>query len=155
MSGGVTAGRLTLGKIAARGRERAQDPAASKWFKQSLWTAFSRDPVDAANDAEALAEFLSWRVAAMSKAITPARRSPLTGKEICKRLGVTAAGLSVLAIAIGDPHGRAIGPAFGVATHGPRVELRRDGMLREMDFGPDVITQAGRVVITEARNLGW
>ena len=79
----------------------------------------------------------------------------MSGADTAKRLGVTVAGLSVLAIASRDPHGRAIGPAFGVATHGPRLHLRRVGMLREMDFGPDVITQAGRKTIAKARNLGW
>jgi len=79
----------------------------------------------------------------------------MSGADTAKRLGVTVAGLSVLAVAIKDPHGRAIGPAFGVATQGPRLELRRGGMLREMDFGPDVITQAGRKTILEARKLGW
>ena len=132
MNGADTAKRLTLGEIATRGREKAQDPAASTWFRQSLWTAFSRDPVDAANDAKALAKFLSWRAAAMAKTIT-------------------AAGLSVLAIATNDLHGRAIGPAYGLPTQGPRLELRQSGMLREMDFGPDVITPAGRKAILEAR----
>ena len=79
----------------------------------------------------------------------------MSGADTAKRLGVTVAGLSVLAIAISDRHGRVIGPAFGVATHGPRLRLRRDGMLREMDFGPDVITPAGRDVVAKARDLGW
>ena len=79
----------------------------------------------------------------------------MSGADTAKRLGVTAAGLSVLAIATRDPHGRAIGPAFGVATHGPRLTLRRDGMLREMDFGPDIITPTGRAIILEAPKLGW
>ena len=79
----------------------------------------------------------------------------MSGADNAKRLGVTIAGFSVLVIAAKDPHGRAIGPAFGVATHGPRLKLRHDGMLREMDFGPDVITQAGRRVVTKARKLGW
>jgi len=34
------------------------DPAASKWLKAALLVALSRDPVDAANDAEVLAKVL-------------------------------------------------------------------------------------------------
>lgn len=34
------------------------DPAASDWLKAALYTALSRDPVDAANDAEVLAKVL-------------------------------------------------------------------------------------------------
>ena len=34
------------------------DPAASEWLKAALHTALSRDPVDAANDAEVLAKVL-------------------------------------------------------------------------------------------------
>ena len=34
------------------------DPAASAWLKTALHTALSRDPVDAANDAEVLAKVL-------------------------------------------------------------------------------------------------
>ena len=79
----------------------------------------------------------------------------MSGADTAKRLGVTVAGLSVLAIANRDPHGRAIGPAFGIATQGPRLRLRRNGMLREMDFGPDIITQIGQRVIAKARKLGW
>jgi len=38
------------------------DPAASGWLKAALHTALSRDPVDAANDAEVLAKVLDrWR----------------------------------------------------------------------------------------------
>jgi len=35
------------------------DPAASSWLKACLWSALSRDPVDAANDAEILAQMLA------------------------------------------------------------------------------------------------
>jgi hypothetical protein len=34
------------------------DPAASDWLKAALHSALSRDPVDAANDAEVLARVL-------------------------------------------------------------------------------------------------
>ena len=34
------------------------DPAASDWLKTALHTALSRDPMDAANDAEVLAKVL-------------------------------------------------------------------------------------------------
>jgi hypothetical protein len=37
------------------------DPAASFWLKRSLRTALERDPVDAANDAEVLAQMLRER----------------------------------------------------------------------------------------------
>ena len=38
-----------------------RDPAASSWLKMSLCSALSRDPVDAANDAEVLAKLLERR----------------------------------------------------------------------------------------------
>lgn len=38
-----------------------RDPAASSWLKTSLCSALSRDPVDAANDAEVLAQLLERR----------------------------------------------------------------------------------------------
>jgi hypothetical protein len=37
------------------------DPAASLWLKAALCSALSRDPVDAANDAEVLAQVLDRR----------------------------------------------------------------------------------------------
>lgn len=37
------------------------DPAASDWLKTALRSALSRDPVDAANDAEVLAKLLDHR----------------------------------------------------------------------------------------------
>jgi hypothetical protein len=37
------------------------DPAASFWLKACLCSALSRDPVDAANDAEVLAQMLERR----------------------------------------------------------------------------------------------
>lgn len=37
------------------------DPAASSWLKTSLCSALSRDPVDAANDADVLAQLLERR----------------------------------------------------------------------------------------------
>jgi hypothetical protein len=37
------------------------DPAASQWLKNTLRTALSRDPVDAANDAEVLHLILERR----------------------------------------------------------------------------------------------
>ena len=37
------------------------DPAASSWLKTCLCSALSRDPVDAANDAEVLAQLLERR----------------------------------------------------------------------------------------------
>ncbi len=38
-----------------------RDPAASFWLKDALRSALSRDPVDAANDAEVLARLLEQR----------------------------------------------------------------------------------------------
>jgi hypothetical protein len=38
-----------------------RDPATSSWLKTSLCSALSRDPVDAANDAEVLAQLLERR----------------------------------------------------------------------------------------------
>lgn len=38
-----------------------RDPAASYWLKSSLLSALARDPVDAANDAEVLAQLLDRR----------------------------------------------------------------------------------------------
>ena len=38
-----------------------QDPAASFWLKAAIRSALSRDPVDAANDAELLSRLLSCR----------------------------------------------------------------------------------------------
>jgi hypothetical protein len=37
------------------------DPAASFWLKEALRSALDRDPVDAANDAEVLAQLLGRR----------------------------------------------------------------------------------------------
>jgi hypothetical protein len=37
------------------------DPAASDWLKAALRSSLSRDPVDAANDADALARLLDRR----------------------------------------------------------------------------------------------
>jgi hypothetical protein len=41
------------------------DPAASCWLQDALGAALSRDPVDAAADAEALAEALRERAEAI------------------------------------------------------------------------------------------
>ena len=41
------------------------DPAASYWLKESLMSALSRDPVDAAHDAEILARLLQRRCRAI------------------------------------------------------------------------------------------
>ena len=38
-----------------------RDPAASFWIKEAVQTALARDPVDAADDADVLAEALSRR----------------------------------------------------------------------------------------------
>jgi hypothetical protein len=41
--------------------EILDDPAASFWLKAALHSALSRDPVDAANDADVLARVLEHR----------------------------------------------------------------------------------------------
>jgi len=41
--------------------EILEDPAASFWLKDALRSALSRDPVDAANDADVLARVLECR----------------------------------------------------------------------------------------------
>jgi hypothetical protein len=41
------------------------DPTVSKWLKAALQSALTRDPVDAANDAEFLARTLQLRAAQM------------------------------------------------------------------------------------------
>ena len=38
------------------------DPAASHWLREALRSAFERDPVDALNDALALADILEVRL---------------------------------------------------------------------------------------------
>jgi hypothetical protein len=48
------------------------DPSASNWLKDSLKVALSRDPVDAANDAEVLLEILSKRASQISHSQAPA-----------------------------------------------------------------------------------
>lgn len=60
-AGKVSAGESGLPPIS----EILADPAASSWLKNALREALSRDPVDAANDAEVLAKLLDrrcWRV---------------------------------------------------------------------------------------------
>jgi hypothetical protein len=46
-------------------RKVADDPATSAWFKNALFEAINRDPVDAAEDAEALTRILRQRAAAV------------------------------------------------------------------------------------------
>ena len=41
------------------------DPAASDWLKRGLQLALTRDPVDAANDAEVMAQALMMRAEAI------------------------------------------------------------------------------------------
>ncbi len=65
----VATERLTLAEIAVLTMEKWKDRAASDWFKNALANALARDPVDAANDAEALAEFLAWRAEATARAV--------------------------------------------------------------------------------------
>jgi hypothetical protein len=47
------------------------DPAASFWIKAALCSALSRDPVDAANDADLLAQVLELQCRSILKNSTP------------------------------------------------------------------------------------
>jgi hypothetical protein len=47
------------------------DPAASMWLKAALRSALSRDPVDAANDADLLAQVLELQCRSILKNSTP------------------------------------------------------------------------------------
>jgi hypothetical protein len=47
---------------AAEAKECFDDPTASTWLRAALRTALERDPVDALNDALALAEILEERL---------------------------------------------------------------------------------------------
>ncbi|MHB8474751.1 MAG: hypothetical protein ACYDBZ_00495 [Steroidobacteraceae bacterium] len=46
----------------AEAKEFFDDPTASTWLRAALHTALERDPVDALNDALALAEILEERL---------------------------------------------------------------------------------------------
>lgn len=58
---------MTVDEITSKGIAKYEDPNASEWFKSALWEAFRCSPTEAANDAKALAKFLSWRVKALSR----------------------------------------------------------------------------------------
>jgi len=51
-------------------QEILADPAVSSWLKNALREALSRDPVDAANDAEVLAKLLDRRCREILNALT-------------------------------------------------------------------------------------
>jgi hypothetical protein len=83
------------------------DPSASDWLKASLLASLSRDPVDAANDADALASMLAERADRVSQAANPApwqvchltgRNDALDSPQIAERLN---AGWQLLAIQSG------------------------------------------------------
>lgn len=59
------AARADLREAEAAFRTLATDPTASAWLREAAATALERDPVDAANDAEALASLLNDRAAAI------------------------------------------------------------------------------------------
>ena len=71
--------------------------------------------------------------------------------RIARGLGVTEAGLRVLARAVADPDGDAWGPGFGVAAAGARQKLGRQGYIDD----DRRITDAGREIVCRARALGW
>lgn len=58
-------------KIGERIAATLNDPAASFWLKEALHTALSRDPVDAANDADFLAMLLQQRLDAVTNGEDP------------------------------------------------------------------------------------
>ena len=58
MSATPSNARLDIAEVLA-------DPAASFWLKDALRSALLRDPVDAANDAEILAQLLDQRCEAI------------------------------------------------------------------------------------------
>jgi hypothetical protein len=65
MSDDVTDGNLpTIAQI-------LEDPAASFWLKSALRSALSRDPVDAASEADLLAQVLELRCRTLLKNPTP------------------------------------------------------------------------------------
>lgn len=78
-------------------------------------------------------------------------------KAICKKLGVTPAGLELLAQAAADPGGYAYAIGFaGKESCAARASLVRDGLFT--DDSTDIrarITDAGRAVVAQARALGW
>lgn len=81
----------------------------------------------------------------------------MTERAICKHLGVTIAGLKLLAAAAADPEGRASGPGRGLGSGSIRVALERSGLVTEWTY-PDyasIITGAGRDLVKRARALGW
>jgi hypothetical protein len=51
LNGDVMTQRLEIERVLA-------DPAASSWLKEALSSALDRDPVDATNEAEVLAQLL-------------------------------------------------------------------------------------------------
>lgn len=85
----------------------------------------------------------------------------MTEKQICKRLGVTPSGLHVIAKAVAHPEEHAGGEGFGPGAAAARRKLLKDGLVTggwsdiDQTWSPWVITQAGRNLVAEARNLGW
>ena len=78
--------------------------------------------------------------------------------KIAKQLGVTAAGLRLLARAASQPDGRASGPGFGFSAAGARARLTNAGLVE--DTGEKYpfqsrITSRGRELVAQARILGW
>jgi hypothetical protein len=65
---------------ALRGLEEVlRDPAASFWLKDALRSALARDPVDAANDAEVLAQVLDRRCHSILASLDGARENSGSG----------------------------------------------------------------------------
>ena len=64
-----------------------RDTSASQWLRTALWSALDRDPVDAANDAEVLAQVLGDEADAhLAKALASAvDRDTVEGVEVWYR----------------------------------------------------------------------
>ncbi len=84
----------------------------------------------------------------------------MTELQICEELGVTPAGLRMLAHAV-DNHGEARGVGFD-GSAGTRHVLMRQGLVkpgerwyRRRPYPTHVVTELGRAKVDEARRLGW
>lgn len=91
----------------------------------------------------------------------------MTEKQICRRLGVTPAGLKVLVKAMAND-GEAGGASFGHGAAGARSKLLRDGLIgpclriyetslrsRSWRYKTWEVTPEGRAKVEAARLLGW
>ncbi|SCK09166.1 hypothetical protein VAR608DRAFT_0316 [Variovorax sp. HW608] len=72
----------SINEVQAAINETLSSPSSSDWIKRGLSMALDRDPVDAAHDADRLADLLGRRcIAVLQSSLemdAPARRSDLT-----------------------------------------------------------------------------